>query len=65
MKPVIRYQSQLLYRKSYKPVRVIRLRPDAKRRPNVIWRSDNYPVDISPARARPGERMIAWLAPKG
>jgi hypothetical protein len=30
MKPVIRYQSQLLYRKSYKPVRVIRIRPAVK-----------------------------------
>jgi hypothetical protein len=30
MKPVIRYQSQLLYRKSYKPIRVIRIRPDVK-----------------------------------
>jgi hypothetical protein len=27
MKPVIRYQSQLLYRKSYKPNRVMRIRP--------------------------------------
>jgi hypothetical protein len=27
MKPVIRYRSQLLFRKSYKPVRVIRIRP--------------------------------------
>ena len=27
MKPVIRYQSQLLFRKSYKPNRVIRVRP--------------------------------------
>lgn len=27
MRPVIRYQSQLLYRKSYKPIRVIRIRP--------------------------------------
>ena len=27
MKPVLRYQSQLLYRKSYKPSRVIRIRP--------------------------------------
>jgi hypothetical protein len=27
MKPVIRYQSQLLYRKSYKPNRVVRIRP--------------------------------------
>jgi len=27
MKPVIRYQTQLLFRKSYKPVRIIRIRP--------------------------------------
>src|SRR6185503_7938932 len=27
MKPVLRYQSQLLFRKSYKPIRVIRIRP--------------------------------------
>jgi len=26
MKPVIRYQSQLLFRKSYKPTRVLRIR---------------------------------------
>ena len=30
MKPVIRYQSQLLYRRSYKPARRIRIRPDAQ-----------------------------------
>jgi len=30
MKPVIRYQSQLLYRKSYKPIRSIRIRPDTR-----------------------------------
>lgn len=27
MKPAIRYQSQLLYRRSYKPQRTIRIRP--------------------------------------
>jgi hypothetical protein len=30
MKPVIRYQSQLLFRKSYKPNRTIRMRPAQK-----------------------------------
>ena len=30
MKPVIRYQSQLLFRKSYKPARILRIRPAAK-----------------------------------
>ena len=36
MKPVIRYQSQLLFRKSYKPTRVIQVRPKAKL--NVTFR---------------------------
>ena len=27
MKPVLRYQSQLLFRKSYKPNRILRIRP--------------------------------------
>ena len=39
MKPVIRYQSQLLFRKSYKPNRVIRLRPAA--RLNIVFRPAN------------------------
>jgi hypothetical protein len=30
MKPVLRYQSQLLFRKSYKPNRVSRIRPVPK-----------------------------------
>ena len=30
MKPVIRYRSQWLFRKSYKPSRVIRIRPAQK-----------------------------------
>jgi hypothetical protein len=30
MRPAIRYQSQLLFRKSYKPNRVIRIRPGVK-----------------------------------
>jgi hypothetical protein len=30
MKPVIRYQSQLLFRKSYRPNRILRIRPNAK-----------------------------------
>jgi len=30
MRPVIRYQSQLLFRKSYKPARILRIRPNAK-----------------------------------
>ena len=36
MKPVIRYQHELLYRKSYKPNRLIRVRPTAK--PSVDFR---------------------------
>jgi hypothetical protein len=30
MRPVIRYQSQLLFRRSYKPIRTIRIRPATK-----------------------------------
>ena len=39
MKPVLRYQSQLLFRKSYKPSRVIRVRPVA--RLNLVVRPVN------------------------
>jgi hypothetical protein len=34
--PVLRYQSQLLFRKSYKPRRVIRIRPTGK--VNIVFR---------------------------
>ena len=30
MKPVLRYQSQLLFRKSYRPNRILRIRPSVK-----------------------------------
>ena len=36
MKPVTRYQSRLLFRKSYKPNRAIRIRPGAKL--NLVFR---------------------------
>ena len=39
MKPVLRYQSQLLIRKSYKPNRVIRIRPGE--RANLVFRPVN------------------------
>jgi hypothetical protein len=39
MKPVLRSQSQLLFRKSYKPNQVIRIRPTAKL--NLVFRSVN------------------------
>ena len=39
MKPVIRYQSLLLFRKSYKPQRVIRIRPTG--RLNLVFRPVN------------------------
>lgn len=39
MKHVIRYQSQLLFRKSYKPNRIIRIRPAAKI--NIVFRPEN------------------------
>lgn len=39
MKPIIRYQSQLLYRRSYKPRRRIRIRPIGKL--NFVFRPSN------------------------
>jgi hypothetical protein len=39
MKIARRYQSQLLYRRSYKPDRVIRIRPTAK--VNIVFRPVN------------------------
>jgi hypothetical protein len=39
MRPVIRYQSQLLFRRSYKPNRVIRIRPPVKL--NIVFRPEN------------------------
>ena len=32
MKPVLRFQSQLLFRRSYKPNRVLRIKPTTKLR---------------------------------
>jgi hypothetical protein len=40
VKPVIRYQSQLLFRKSYKPSRVIRIRPMGKL--NFVFRPAGF-----------------------
>jgi hypothetical protein len=39
MKPIMRYQSQLLYRRSYRPKRVIRIRPRVK--VNIVFRPSN------------------------
>jgi hypothetical protein len=39
MKPVIRYQSQLLFRRSYKPKRILRILP--VRRLNVVFVSSH------------------------
>jgi hypothetical protein len=36
MKPVLRYQSQLLFRRSFKPFRVMRIRPTGK--VNIVFR---------------------------
>lgn len=47
MKPIIRYRSQLLFRKSYKPDRNIQIRPAAKQNP--VFR---------PSRAGPQEKSL-------
>jgi hypothetical protein len=39
MKSVIRYQSQLLFRKSYKPKRILRVSPPPK--PTMVFRPVN------------------------
>ena len=36
MKPIIRYQSQLLFRKSYKPIRMLRLSSVAIRKDRPV-----------------------------
>ena len=51
MKPVIRYRSQLLFRKSYKPSRVIRIRP-AQEGARIVW----------PARAGPQINTYEYAA---
>lgn len=42
MKPVLRYQSQLLFRKSYKPSRVLRIKPTA--RFSLVFRPSRFGV---------------------
>ena len=44
MKPVMRYQSQLLFRKSYKPNRVIQIRPAVKL--NLVFRPSRAGPEI-------------------
>jgi len=39
MKPILRYQSQLLFRRSYKPKRILRIRPTGK--VNLVFRPVN------------------------
>lgn len=61
MKPVIRYQSQLLYRKSYKPIRSIRIRPATRA---ITFRfARRWPVAI---RAKPAvgisQRLVTSAA---
>lgn len=49
MKPIMRYQSQLLFRKSYKPNRVIRIRPVKK-----------VALMVRPARAGPQKKLYEY-----
>jgi hypothetical protein len=55
MKPVRRYQSQLLFRKAYKPARRQRFRPRGGLRPAAVtikpWRASDYALDIQRAVA--------------
>ena len=61
MKPVIRYQSQLLFRKSYKPNRVIRIRPIGKW--NLVFRpsqADSHRVGTSAKVETSSEPNVAF-----
>ena len=51
MKSIIRYQSQLLFRKSYKPNRVIRIRPAMKL--NITFRPSRAGPRIESHECRP------------
>ncbi|HSI12228.1 MAG TPA: hypothetical protein VK961_09300 [Chthoniobacter sp.] len=42
MKPTLRTQSQLLFRRSYKPARILRIRPDTKL--NFVFRPVRFGV---------------------
>ena len=46
MKPVMRYQSQLLFRKSYKPDRMLRIRPVPKLKYNFRPRTAGLKPEI-------------------
>ena len=46
MRPVLRFQSQLLFRKSYKPNRIVRIRPTGK--PNHVFRPSRAGPPIKP-----------------
>jgi len=55
MRPVIRYQSQLLYRKSYKPNRIIKIKPPIKTmtfRPRRPSQKPLGPMDQMPSVAQ-------------
>ena len=56
MKPVIRYRSQMLFRKSYKPNRVIRIRP-AQRATLVV-----RPARAGPQRSETQSRTMRNVA---
>ena len=51
MRPVIRYQSQLLFRKSYKPTRGIRMRPAVKL--NFVFRPSRAGSRIESNECKP------------
>ena len=64
MKPVIRYQSQLLFRKSYKPNRVIRIRParsctsrSALRAPVLKSKHYECKTTLNPSSPQMGARL--------
>jgi hypothetical protein len=53
MKPIMRYQSQLLFRRSYKPNRVMRIQPTP--RLNLVFRPVNR------FGSKPQLTIVPWL----
>ncbi len=51
MKPVTRYQSRLLFRKSYKPTRVIRIRPSRKM--TIVFRPSSFAPEVKTSEVEP------------
>jgi len=60
MRPVIRYQSKLLFRKSYKPSRVVRIRPAMKF--NITFRPAGFGLKPKIVNTKTQSHTVANVA---